>query len=368
MRGPLLTYTLLSKIVDGSTGGKPPTELVSPDSLPAGTYKAVEQNGTICPELPGLTDFEMVVTDGEEGQLVTLAVVAEGERVSMYNAFPVKWYSYGTVYNLSRFGSGTIKGTARCFHVEYPSDAEPFVDGLYRILQQLQKEEAGEKFGSQLIFCYTSLGLTVGIGAKKKGSRWYATRYAFRIHLPGLPTYDYICKVAPSITSRSKGKKKREHVQQELLPRREPRESLTSLPLWDFHENTFEPPPKIGRLEPATAASEGGPDSLRGKRTVTVVDHSYATDAEARKSPPARVFVKYSQILFEDDSGERLRLVGDGLPDRTTSGSSEEQTKRSLGTSGGRGRQTSRKSRNPQHLVPLADMGKYLSIAASKAE
>ncbi|KAF4703442.1 hypothetical protein FOZ63_031918, partial [Perkinsus olseni] len=298
MRGPLLTYTLLSEIVGGCAGGKPPTEWVSPDNLPAGTYKAVEKNGTICPELPGLTDFEMVVTDGGEGQLVNLTAIAAGERLTMENAIPVKWYSSDTVYNLTRFGSETIEGIPKCFHVEPSIDVAPFVEGLYRTLQQNQEQKTGPWFGSQLLFCYTNLGLMVGIGAEKTGKRWHATRYAFRIHFPGLPTYDYICKASPSITRR----KKREHVQQELLPHRESRE-------WYSHESTFEPPPKIGRLEPAkisaAAASEEGTDGLHGKRTSTVplVDHSYAMELdevspEARNPPPARV--------FEDAVGKRL--------------------------------------------------------------
>ncbi|KAF4730914.1 hypothetical protein FOZ62_017826, partial [Perkinsus olseni] len=216
-------------------------------------------NGTICPELPGLTDFEMVVTDGEEGQLVNFTAIAAGERLTMENALPVKWYSYKTVYNLSRFGSETIEETPKCFHVEPSIDVAPFVYGLYRTLQQNQEHQPRLRLGSQLIFCYTNLGLMVGIGAEKTRERWHATRYAFRMHFPGLPTYDYICKASPSRTRLKKTEQKREHVQQKLLPHRESRE-------WYSHESTFEPPSKIGRLElakiSAAAASEEDTDGL----------------------------------------------------------------------------------------------------------
>ncbi|KAF4694815.1 hypothetical protein FOZ60_006970 [Perkinsus olseni] len=48
------------------------TEYVTSNSLPAGTYKAVRRReGKVCPELPRLIDFELVVTDGERGQLAT---------------------------------------------------------------------------------------------------------------------------------------------------------------------------------------------------------------------------------------------------------------------------------------------------------
>ncbi|KAF4715539.1 hypothetical protein FOZ63_028496, partial [Perkinsus olseni] len=210
-------------------------DFVTLNSLPAGTYKAVEQNGTICPELPRLVSFEMVVTDGEEGQLVKLMVIAKGRRIDMEKASPMRWYSFRTVSTLKKFGSWTIAETAKCFHVEPPTDVAPFVEGLYRTLEQLQREKADSGPVSQLIFCYTNLGLVVGIDAEKTGSRWHATRYAFRIDLPGLPTYDDICRVAPSMTSRQKRARKRK--QRELQPRSESRE-------WDFHEVTFDPPPK----------------------------------------------------------------------------------------------------------------------------
>ncbi|KAF4744445.1 hypothetical protein FOZ63_029426 [Perkinsus olseni] len=56
-----------------------------------------------------------------------------------------------------------------------------------------------------------------------------------------------------------------------------------------------------------------------------------------------------------------------GQPDGATSDSPGAQAKRALEISGGRGRQTSRKSSNPQHLVPISEMGKYLRTASSTA-
>ncbi|KAF4739290.1 hypothetical protein FOZ62_010579, partial [Perkinsus olseni] len=245
-------------------------DFVTSDSLPAGTYKAVEQNGVICPELPRLVGFEMVVTDGDEGQLVKLMVIAEGRRIDMDKASPMRWYSLGTVSTLKKFGSWTIEETGKCFHVEPPTDVAPFVEGLYRTLEQLQREKPDSGPVPQLIFCYTNLGLMVGIGAEKTGSRWNATRYAFRIDLPGsTPTYDDICRVAPPITSRQKRAQKRKHEQ-----RIEPRE-------WAFHEVTFDPPPKRGQPKlakiSATAASNAVSDGFRSK---TVVEHSSAMELD----------------------------------------------------------------------------------------
>ncbi|KAF4739838.1 hypothetical protein FOZ63_008562, partial [Perkinsus olseni] len=46
------------------------------------TYKAVEQNGTICPELPRLLSFEMVVTSGGRGQLASFNAELQLEKAS----------------------------------------------------------------------------------------------------------------------------------------------------------------------------------------------------------------------------------------------------------------------------------------------
>ncbi|KAF4698203.1 hypothetical protein FOZ63_030552 [Perkinsus olseni] len=56
-----------------------------------------------------------------------------------------------------------------------------------------------------------------------------------------------------------------------------------------------------------------------------------------------------------------------GQPDGATSNSPGAQAKRALETSGGSGRKRLRKSSNPQHLVPISEMGKYLRIAPSTA-
>ncbi|KAF4650493.1 hypothetical protein FOL46_000942, partial [Perkinsus olseni] len=157
------------------------------------TYKAVEKNGTICPELPGLTDFEMVVTDGEEGQLVNLTAIAEG----------LPTYDY------------ICKASPSITSRRFISNR----DLLRRHLRAQGTYKAVEKNGT---ICPELPGLTdfeMVVTDGEEGQLVNLTAIA-----EGLPTYDYICKASPSITSHKKTKQKREHVQQELLPHRESRE------------------------------------------------------------------------------------------------------------------------------------------------
>ncbi|KAF4660293.1 hypothetical protein FOL46_006188 [Perkinsus olseni] len=56
--------------------------------LPAGTYKAVKQNGGgVCPELPDLIDFEMVVWDGSRGQIATFGFLERQEALAGHRPF-----------------------------------------------------------------------------------------------------------------------------------------------------------------------------------------------------------------------------------------------------------------------------------------
>ncbi|KAF4674011.1 hypothetical protein FOZ60_001370, partial [Perkinsus olseni] len=56
--------------------------------LPAGTYKTTKQNGGgVCPELPDLIDFEMVVWDGPRGQIATFGFLERQEALAGHRPF-----------------------------------------------------------------------------------------------------------------------------------------------------------------------------------------------------------------------------------------------------------------------------------------
>ncbi|KAF4733011.1 hypothetical protein FOZ62_002309, partial [Perkinsus olseni] len=162
---------------------------VTSDSLPGGTYKAVEQNGTICPELPRLTDFRMVVTDGEGKQLVSFyaeVLSIESSTVGYLIDGPKEAalvrYSYSNVRLLRQFGSLRVGQVPDCFHVEPKGTANDFILGLYRRLGLAEPL----RVASQLVFCQTEIGMIVGIGKQfntNRDMRWKSTTYGFRIAL-----------------------------------------------------------------------------------------------------------------------------------------------------------------------------------------
>ncbi|KAF4728308.1 hypothetical protein FOZ63_019545 [Perkinsus olseni] len=155
--------------------------------LPAGTYNATKQNGGgVCPELPDLIDFEMVVRGGLEGQVATFsfrkrtATLAGQAPISCEDIFELKLYSQGTVKSLKRFGSLEIWKLPKCFRIEPRSEASEFVSKFYTSLSL----RLPSLLYSQLIFCQTELGLIVGIGANRDShGSWISSDYGFKLEL-----------------------------------------------------------------------------------------------------------------------------------------------------------------------------------------
>ncbi|KAF4708411.1 hypothetical protein FOZ62_008155, partial [Perkinsus olseni] len=187
-------HTLLSKIVIGfgRGGGKPPTGFVTSDSLPAGSYKAVEQNGTICPELPRLVSFEVVVTGGGRGQLASFKAAVSPSRSSTVrdlidgpeNATLV-WYIGTHIWKLRQFGSLQIGLSPNCFHVEPKDAAYDFLSDFYIQLRLPMPS----RLTSHLVFCQTEIGVIVGIGRNTPPGRyWNSTLYGFRVALSNSST------------------------------------------------------------------------------------------------------------------------------------------------------------------------------------
>ncbi|KAF4682177.1 hypothetical protein FOZ60_010976 [Perkinsus olseni] len=153
---------------------------VKPVSLPAGKYTAVIQDGNvICPELPRLTAFEMVVTDGLSGQVAKFYARGRGPSStpwSIHSRLDVDlvWYDSDTVRTLKRFGSLTIERPPMCFH-SYPRLLlSSFGNELYARLHL--EPPTSTKVHTQIIVCDTELGLIVGIQGNAP-KRWISTGY-----------------------------------------------------------------------------------------------------------------------------------------------------------------------------------------------
>ncbi|KAF4700295.1 hypothetical protein FOZ63_029963 [Perkinsus olseni] len=191
MRAPCsLLFLYLFKPVEGSSTerSKSAKPFVTADSLPAGTYRAAEQNGTICPELPRLVGFEMVVTNGWRGQLasfnaevLSMGSSARHESIRDETRAALVWYAARTTSPLRRLGPLRLKNQPACFHVDPRGSANRFLDALYA---QLQLKKASQ-FDRDLIICHTELGLIVGLGVNRKyDHRWESTDYGLILEPP----------------------------------------------------------------------------------------------------------------------------------------------------------------------------------------
>ncbi|KAF4651335.1 hypothetical protein FOZ61_010566 [Perkinsus olseni] len=191
MRAPCsLLFFYLFKPVEGSSteGSKSAKPFVTPDSLPAGTYRAVEQNGTICPELPRLVSFEMVITNGWRGQLasfnaevLSMGSPAHHEPIRSERRGTLVWYAASTTSPLRRLGSLRLKKQPACFHVDPRGATNGFLGALYA---QLQVKKASQ-LDRDLVICQTELGLIVGLGVNRKyDHRWETTDYGLILKPP----------------------------------------------------------------------------------------------------------------------------------------------------------------------------------------
>ncbi|KAF4717265.1 hypothetical protein FOZ63_006775 [Perkinsus olseni] len=129
--------------------------------LPAGTYKAVKQNGGgVCPELPDLIDFEMVVWDGPRGQMATFGFLERQEALAGHRPFSSEstklvWYNGSGLKSLRGFGTLRIDRQTRCFHGSVTAFMKRFYSSL-KLTGLLQ-----------LIVCNAESGLVVGFGPRK---------------------------------------------------------------------------------------------------------------------------------------------------------------------------------------------------------
>ncbi|KAF4656838.1 hypothetical protein FOZ61_006640 [Perkinsus olseni] len=142
--------------------------------------------GGVCPELPDLIDFEMVVWSGPEGQRASLAfqertaALAGQPPTSSNGSFQLAVYCRGTLKSLKRFGPLEVGKPPECFHIEPLRRASEFVFKFYTHLS-LPKPA---RLCSQLIFCQTEFGLIVGIGPNRDShGTWKSSDYGFKLKL-----------------------------------------------------------------------------------------------------------------------------------------------------------------------------------------
>ncbi|KAF4656399.1 hypothetical protein FOZ61_007006, partial [Perkinsus olseni] len=159
---------------------------IKPVDLPAGNYSAVIQGGSfICPDLPMLTAFKMVVTDGLHGQVARFyAGGLDGGPSSSSTPWAIGsagevdlvWYEPGTVRSLRRFGSFSIRWRPKCFHGSSGTTTllHQFGDELYARLHLQTPSSA--RSPRNIIVCDTELGIILGIKGNVR-KQWNYTEY-----------------------------------------------------------------------------------------------------------------------------------------------------------------------------------------------
>ncbi|KAF4728307.1 hypothetical protein FOZ62_028044, partial [Perkinsus olseni] len=164
---------LLSPVCVSSGRTRGPIQYVQPEHLPAGTYKAVAPNeGGVCPELPNLVDFEMVVWDGPRGQMATFGFLERQEALAGHRPFssdPLElvWYHNVSARSLRGFGALRVDRQPNCFHGSSLVRVGVFMGAFYSFLKLTEFQGRLGK-GGHLIICQTELGLVVGLGPRKR--------------------------------------------------------------------------------------------------------------------------------------------------------------------------------------------------------
>ncbi|KAF4686255.1 hypothetical protein FOZ60_005453 [Perkinsus olseni] len=154
---------------------------------PPGTYRAVKHEGDgVCPGLPDLVDFEMVVRNGPYGQNARLtfqdrrAALADQPPTTSSGSFELAFHNRVSLGTLERIGSLETGELLNCFGFERLTPPSAFVADLYARLSLVKPP-----FCTQLIFCQTKgIGLVVGIGRNlNKNSKLESFDYGFKLEL-----------------------------------------------------------------------------------------------------------------------------------------------------------------------------------------
>ncbi|KAF4737779.1 hypothetical protein FOZ62_004928 [Perkinsus olseni] len=182
---------MLSLVCVSGGGPKQITSYVQPKDLPAGTYKAVEQSGEgVCPGLPDLVDFEMVVRNGPQGQSATLgfqdhrgALADQPPTSSRGRPFELAFHSRQNLETLKRIGPFETGKLLKCFGLEPRTRASTFVSDLYARLSLVKPPSI--HFYARIMFCQIEdVGLVVGIGRNvNKNGKVSSFEYAFKLEL-----------------------------------------------------------------------------------------------------------------------------------------------------------------------------------------
>ncbi|KAF4727689.1 hypothetical protein FOZ63_002864 [Perkinsus olseni] len=158
-------------------------ERVVSEELPAGTYKAVKVDGVnVSRDLPGLTQFDLIVEDGPEGQRGSLTASVGGASIPMAAMAELWWFPDRTVSRLTRFGRFMVWGERpQCFKFHPAYLTTYFTVSFYTALRL--KRPTG-KIYSQLIFCPTETSVMVGIGANKEKKYWLSCDFGIELSRP----------------------------------------------------------------------------------------------------------------------------------------------------------------------------------------
>ncbi|KAF4759226.1 hypothetical protein FOZ63_030767, partial [Perkinsus olseni] len=156
-------------------------ERVVSEELPAGTYKAVKVDGvSVSRDLPGVTQFDLVVEDGPEGQRGRLTASVGNASIPMVATAELWWFPDRTVSRLTRFGRFMVRGERpECFH---PAHLTTYFTASFYFALHLKKPTAS--IYSQLIFCPTETSVMVGIGSNKEGRYWLSCDFGIELSRP----------------------------------------------------------------------------------------------------------------------------------------------------------------------------------------
>ncbi|KAF4747675.1 hypothetical protein FOZ62_029751 [Perkinsus olseni] len=194
---------------------------------PPGTYRAVKHEGDgVCPGLPDLVDFEMVVRNGPYGQNARLtfqdrrAALADQPPTTSSGSFELAFHNRVSLGTLERIGSLETGELLNCFGFERLTPPSAFVADLYARLSLVKPP-----FCTQLIFCQTKgIGLVVGIGRNlNKNSKLESFDYGFKLELQSAKETAALPKEG--------GRKRVPPLRIRIAPRKRPREAeASSLP------------------------------------------------------------------------------------------------------------------------------------------